>query len=108
MSSDLGSSSDEEFVSSASTASADLEEDSTPAEDSQQHPAALPEHNPANRNTASTSLVKESESSDYPPNGRDSPRTANRRLNLLDLPMDMLKEIIKEVCEICDFPFISY
>lgn len=106
MSSDLGSSSDEEFVSSASTASAELAEDLVPTEVSQQHPITSPIRNSVAKHTASSSVVKESESSGFPQDGRNSPGTANRCLHLLDLPMDMLKEIIKEVSEICNFPVV--
>lgn len=95
MSSDMDSTSDEEFVSSASTASEELDEQSMPTGNSQQSPTPLPIR--SKQTASSTSLVKEHASSGFPQDDRNSPEMANRRLHLLDLPMDILKEIIKEV-----------
>ncbi|RJE18351.1 F-box domain-containing protein [Aspergillus sclerotialis] len=95
MSSDLDSTSDEEFVSSASTASGELDEQPIPTGNLQQHPTPLQLR--SKQTASSTSLVKEHASSGSPQDGRNSPGMANRRLHLLDLPMDILKEIIKEV-----------
>lgn len=107
MSSDLGSTSDEEFVSSASTASGELGEQFIPTDNPQQYPTGLPIREPANsQTTSSTSLVKGHASSDSRQDGRNSPGMANRRLRFLDLPMDILKEIIKEV-DAQPFDFVS-
>lgn len=91
MSSDLGSTSDDEFVSSASTASAD--DEGNPLTEGPQSQMALPIRSVVKR-TAS----KDSASSDCLQ--KPLPGMAGRQLHLLDLPMDILKEIIKEVSTI--------
>lgn len=87
LSSDLGMSSDEEdFVSSQSTASGDIDQSakqhlSTALEKMQQH------------NVTWTFPPETRASSDTPP----ASKMAKKPLELLDLPLDILKDIIKEV-----------
>ena len=89
MSSDIGSASDDEFVSSASTAS---------AQEDPRNPTALPPHGPDMRQSApSNSFAKRGPYTDGPHGGRYLAANLKRPLHLLDLPMDILKDIIKEV-----------
>lgn len=97
MSSDLGSTSDDEFVSSASTASGVLDEHLATSEGSQQAQTALPPRISDVKQMASASSAKHCTPPDCPQGGKPSSETRKRSLRFLDLPMDILKEIIKEV-----------
>ena len=97
MNSDLGSASDDEFVSSASTASGEYDEHPAVSEGLQQAQTALPHRISEVRQTASAPANKACTPSDCSQGGKVSSEMRKRSLHLLDLPMDILKEIIKEV-----------
>lgn len=99
LSSELGSTSDDEFVSSTSTASAEYDEHFATVGDSQKSQAALPLRTSSIKQTAPTSPDKGNSSSNCAHGGKSSPGMAKRSLHMLDLPMEILKEIIKEVSD---------
>ncbi|RMJ21426.1 F-box domain-containing protein [Aspergillus sp. HF37] len=107
MSSDLGSASDEELLSSASTASAEYDEHIAASKDSQKPPTALPLCSSVVKQTAPASSDKDRMSSDCLQGGNSSPGMPKRSLHLLDMPMEILKEIIKEVTHTNDLTSLT-
>lgn len=97
LSSDMGSTSDDEFVSSTSTASAEYDEHFATVDDRQKFQMTLPLRTSGIKQTVPTSSDKGNSSSNCAHGGKSSPGMAKRSLHMLDLPMEILKEIIKEV-----------